>query len=157
MVFSPLEDWKVRLFIIGMLGRRSKRFVEVVGELLRGEVIGWQDRHDVVSYTQLRQAPSRPSWSCHHCTISHHHQTIWWWVMRPNRYWVGPSLSPGVCQVSITFFSSCDPFLLCFIILSLTICHMPLSLLIFGLILFPWQHFPFVLADSFVLMTHFIS
>ena len=41
------------------------------------------------------------------------------------------------CQVSITLVSSCDPFLLCFIILSLTLCHMPLSLLIFGLIPFP--------------------
>ena len=97
------------------------------------------------------------SWSCHHCAISHHHHTIWWWVMRSNCYWIGPSLSPGICQVSITLFPSYDPSLLCFIILSLTLCHMPLSLLIFGLIPFPWRHFSFVSADSFVLMTHFIS
>ena len=77
------------------------------------------------------------SWLCHHCAISHYHHTIWWWVMHPNRYWIGPSLSPGVCQVSITLFSSCDPFPLCFIILSLTLCHMPLSLLIFGQTPFP--------------------
>ena len=50
------------------------------------------------------------SWSCHHCAISPHHHAIWWWVMRSNRYWIGPSLSPGICQVSITLFSSCDPF-----------------------------------------------
>ena len=97
------------------------------------------------------------SWSCHHCTTSHHHHAIWWWVMRPNRHWISPSLSPGICQVSITLFSPCDPFLLCFIILSLTLCHMPLSLLIFRLIPFPWRHFPFVLDDSFVPITHFIS
>ena len=40
MVFSPLEDWKVRLLIIGMFGRRSKRFGGIVVELLRGKVIG---------------------------------------------------------------------------------------------------------------------
>ena len=97
------------------------------------------------------------SWSCHHCAIFHHHHAIWRWVMRSNRYWIGPSLSPGICQVSTTLFSSCDPFLLCFIILSLTICHMPLSLLIFGLTPFSWRHFPFVSADSFVPITHFIS
>ena len=44
--------------------------------------------------------------------------------MCSNHYWIGSSLSLGICQVSITLFSSCDPFLLCFIILSLTICHM---------------------------------
>ena len=97
------------------------------------------------------------SWSCHHCAISHHHHPICWWVMRSNRHWISPFLSPGICQVSITLFSSCDPFLLCFIILSLTLCHMPLSLLIFGLIPFLSQHFSFVSADSFILMTHFIS
>ena len=96
-------------------------------------------------------------WSCHHHAIPHHHHTIWWWWMRSNRYWIGPSMSPGICQVSITLFSSCDSVLLCFIILSLTLCYMPLSLLIYSLISFPWQQFPFVSADSFVLMTHFIS
>ena len=40
MVFTPLADWKVRLLSIGMLVRRSKRFVGVDVELLRGEVIG---------------------------------------------------------------------------------------------------------------------
>ena len=97
------------------------------------------------------------SWSCHCPTISCHHHAIWWYVMHSNCYWISPSLSPGVCQVSITFFSSHDLSLLCFIILSPTLCHMPLSLLITGLLSFPWWHFPFVLADSFVPMTHFIS
>ena len=97
------------------------------------------------------------SWSCHHCDIPHHHHAIWWWVMRPNCHWIGPSLSPGICQVSITLFPSCDPSLLCFIIFFLTICHMPLSLFILRPILFPWRQFPFVLDDSLVLMTHFIS
>ena len=49
-------------------------------------------------------------WSCHHGAISRCHRAIWWWVMRSNRYWIGPSLSPGVCQVSIMFFSSHDSF-----------------------------------------------
>ena len=132
----------------------------VVVELL-WEVIGWQDRHDVTSYTKVRQAPSWPvghviTASCHHCVISHHHHAIWWWIMRSNRYWISPSLSLGICQVSITLFSSCDHFLLCFIISSLTLCDMPLSLLILRQIPFPWQRFPFVSADSFVLITHFI-
>ena len=46
--------------------------------------------------------------------------------------------------------------LLCFIIFSLTLCHMSLFLLIIGPIFFPWQCFPFVPAGSFVPMTHFI-
>ena len=96
-------------------------------------------------------------WSCHRRAILYPHHAIWWWVMRSNRYWISPSMSPGIRQVSITLFLSCDPFLLCFIILSLTLCHMPLSLLILGLILFPWRRFPFVFDNSFVLMTHFIS
>ena len=156
MVFSPLEDWKVRLFIIGMLGK------EVSGWLGSWWVV--ERRSDGMTRPTRRHVlyPSRTSsivtsWSCHHCATPHHHHAIWWWVMRSNRYWIGPSLSPGVCQVSITLFSSCAPFLLCFIILSLTICHMPLSLLIFGPISFPWRHFPFVLDDSFVPITHFIS
>ena len=77
--------------------------------------------------------------------------------MHPNHYWIGPSLSLGICQVSIAFFTSHDSFLLCFIIFSLTICHMPLSLLITRPILFPCQCFPFVFDDSSILMTHFIS
>ena len=97
------------------------------------------------------------SWSGHHCTISHHHCTTQWWVMRSNHYWIGPSLSLGICQVSIMLFSSHGPSLLCSIILPLTLCHMPLFLFTFELIPFPWWHFPFVSADSFVLMTHFIS
>ena len=156
MVFSPLEDWKVRLFIIGMLGRE-----------VNGLLGGWwvvERRSDWMTRPTRRHVlyQSKTSsivtgWSCHHCAIPHHHHAIWWWVMRSNRYWIGPSLSPGICQVSITLFFAYDLFLLCSIILSLTICHMPLFLLIFGPILFPWRRFPFVFADSFVLMTHFIS
>ena len=156
MVFSPLEDWKVRLFIIGMLGR------EVNGLLggwwvveRRSDWMTRQTRRRVLY--QSKTSSIVTSWSCHHGAIPYHHHAIRWWVMRPNCHWIGPSLSPGVCQVSIMLCSSCDPFLLCFIIFSLTICHMPLSLPIFGLISFPWRCFPFVSADSFVLMTHFIS
>ena len=97
------------------------------------------------------------SWSCHHSTISHHRHAIWWWVMRSNRHWIGSSLSPGICQVSIMLFTLHDPFLLCFIILSHTLCHMPLFSLIIRLISFPWQCSPFVFANSFIPMTHFIS
>ena len=82
------------------------------------------------------------NWSCHCPTISHHHCTIWWCVMHSNHYWIGPSLSLGICQVSITLFLSHDPFLLCFIIFLLTLCHMPLFLLIIKLIPFPWRCFP---------------
>ena len=155
MVFSPLEDWKVRLFIIGMLGR------EVDGWLGGWWVVerrsDWMTRptRRRVLY-QSNTSSIMTSWSCHCSTISHNHHTIWWWVMRSNRYWIGPSLSLGIWQVSITLFSPCDPFLLCFTIFSLTLCHMPLSLLISRPVVFPWQHFPFVSADSFVLMTHFI-
>ena len=156
MVLSPLEDWKVRLLSIGMLNRE-------VGGLLDGCWVV-ERRSDRMTRSTWRHVlyQSKTSsivtgWSCHHCAISYHHHAIWWWVMRSNHYWIGPSLSPGICQVSITLFPSYDLFLLCFIIFSLTLYHMPLSLLIFGLILFPWRHFPFVFADSFVLMTHFIS
>ena len=156
MVFSPLEDWKVRLFIIGMLGK------EVSGLLGSWWVV--ERRSDRMTRPtrcrvlyQSKTSSIVTSWSCHHHAIPHHYHAIWWWVMRSNRYWIGPLLSPGIHQVGITLFPSCDPFLLCFIILSLTICHMPLFLFILGLILFPWRCFPFVLADSFVLMTHFIS
>ena len=156
MVFSPLEDWKVRLLSIGMLDRK-------IGSLLGDSWVverrsDWMTRPTRcrVLY-QSKTSSIVTSWSCHHCAIPHHHHAIWWWVMRSNRYWIGSSLSLGICQVSITLFPSCDPSLLCFIILSLTLCHMPLFLLIFGLISFPWWYFPFVLADSFVLMTHFIS
>ena len=156
MVFSPLEDWKVRLLSIGMLDRK-------VGSLLGGCWVverksDWMTRPTrcCILY-QSKTSSIVTSWSCHHCTISPHHHAIWWWVMRSNRYWISPSLSPGICQVSITLFPSCDPFILCFIILSLTICHMPLSLLIFRPIPFPWWRFPFVLDDSLISMTHFIS
>ena len=156
MECSPPEDWKVRLFIIGMLG-------EEVNGLLGGWWVvvrrsDWMTRptRRRILY-QSKTSSIVTSWSCHHCAISHHRHTIWWWVMHSNRYWIGPSLSPGICQVSITLFHHVILFLLCVIILSLTLCHMPLSLLIFELISFPWRHFPFVSDDSFVLMTHFIS
>ena len=97
------------------------------------------------------------NWSCHCPAISRHHHTMWWWILHSNRYWIGPSLSPGICQVNIMFFSSYDLFPLCFIIFSHTLCCMPLSLLIFRLIPFPWRCLPLVFVDSFVLMTHFIS
>ena len=156
MVFSPLEDWKVRLFIIGMLDRKVDGLLGSWWVVERRS--DWMTRRTRrrVLY-QSKTSSIMTSWSCHLCAVSHHHHAIWWWVMSSNRYWIGPSLSPGICQVSIMLFPSCDPFLLCFIIFPLTICHIPLSLLIFGLILFPWQHFSFVLDDSFVPMTHFIS
>ena len=156
MVFTPLADWKVRLLSMGMFEERSRWLLGSCWVVVRRS--DWMTRPTrcCVLY-QSKTSSIVTSWSGHHCTISHHHHAIWWWVMRSNCYWISPSLSPGICQVSITLFSSCDPFLLCFIIFSLTLCHMPLSLLIFGLILFPWRHYPFVFADSFILMTHFIS
>ena len=97
------------------------------------------------------------SWSCHHCAISHHHHVLWWWIMRSNRHWIDPSLSPGVCQVSITLFWSCDPF---FIMLYHPFSHDMSYAPVFThhwILDFLMTHFPFVLADSFVLTTHFIS
>ena len=156
MVFTPLADWKVQLLSMGMLDEEVNGLLGGcwVAERRSDWMTGPTQRH--VLY-QRKTNSIVTSLSCHHCAISHHHHAIWWWVMCSNHYWIGPSLSPGFYQVSITLFSSCDPFLLCFIIFSLTICHMPLSLLILRLILFPWRHFSFVSADSFVLMTHFIS
>ena len=156
MVFSPLEDWKVRLLSIGMLDEEANGLLGGCWVVERRS--DWMTRPTrcCILY-QSKTSSIVTSWSCHHCAISHHHHAIWWWVMRSNCYWIGPSLSPGICQVSITLLSPCDPFLLCFIIFSLTLRHMPLLLLILGLISFPWRRFPFVSADSFVPMTHFIS
>ena len=156
MVFSPLADWKVRLLIIGMLRREVDSLLGSCQAVERRS--DWMTRppwHRVLYWDKTSSIVTNQS--CHHCAISHHHHAIGWWIMRSNCYWIGPSLSLGVCQVSVTLFSSCDLFLLCFIISSLTLCHMPLFLFIIRLILFPWRCFPFVLADSFVPITHFIS
>ena len=85
--------------------------------------------------------------SLHHKMMSHAPQLLLDWSFPVSRY-----LS-GKYHALFIMWS----FLLCFIIFSLTLCHIPLSLLIIRPIPFPWQHFPFVSADSFVLMTHFIS
>ena len=156
MVFKPLADWKVWLLSIGMFEERYEQLLE--GCLVVGWRSDWTTRPTWCHVLYQDWTSSIvTNWSCHCSTISHHHRTIWWWVMHPNCYWIGPSLSPGISQVSIILFTSHDSFLLCFIIFSLTLCHMPLSLLIIGLISFPQWHSPFDLADSFVLSTHFIS
>ena len=46
MVFTPLEDWKVQLLIMGML-RRYMSSSWVDDWLLSREMIGRQDQHDV--------------------------------------------------------------------------------------------------------------
>ena len=145
MVFKPLADWKVRLLSIGMI---EERYEQLLGGCL---VVGWKSDwttrptwHCVLYWDWTRSIMT--NWSCHCSTLSRHHCTIWWCVMCSNCYCIGPSLSPGIYQVSITLFSSHDPYPLCFIILSHTLCHMPLSLLITRPILFPWQCFPFVSA-----------
>ena len=155
MVFTPLTDWKVWLLSMGMFEERRRQLLCCWVVVRRSDWMTRPTRCHILY--QSKTSSIMTSWSCHHHAISHHHCTIKWWAMRSNHYWIGPSLSPGICQVSITLFPSCDPFLLCFIIFSPTLCHMPLSLLIIGLISFSWQWFPFVLADSFVPMTHFIS
>ena len=145
MVFTPLADCKVQLFNMGMVEWRSGRLLSSCWVVVRKS--DWMTRltRCRVLY-QSKTSSIMTCWSCHYCATSPHHHTIWWWVMRSNRYWIGPSLSPGICQVSITFFSSHDPFLLCFIIFFLILCHMPLSLLILGLIPFPRWCFPFCLC-----------
>ena len=82
----------------------------VVVELLkrRSDWMTRLTRHRVLY--QRKTSSIVTGWSCHHCTISHHHHTIWWWVIRSNCHWIGPSLSPVICQVSITLFLSYDPF-----------------------------------------------
>src|ERR1700743_1250864 len=77
--------------------------------------------------------------------------------MRSNRHWIGPFLSPGVYQVSITLFSSCDPFYyaLSSFLSPYVICPHPYSSS--DQFISHDDIFPFVLADSFFLMTHFIS
>ena len=142
---------------------RQVQFPDRYEQLLSGcLVVGWKSdwmtrptRHHILY--QDKTCSIVTNWSCHHPTILHHHRIIWWCVMHPNCYRIGPSLSPGICQESIMFFTSHDSFLLCFIIFSLTLCHIPLFLFITGPILFPWQHFPFVFHDSFIPMTHFFS
>ena len=57
MVLTPLADWKVRLLSMGMLGWKEESGC-CVDRLLEREVIGRQDRHNVVSYTKIRQDPS---------------------------------------------------------------------------------------------------
>ena len=97
------------------------------------------------------------NWSCHHPFISCHQLCHWLTcpVYNSPLDWSNPVSRLFVRWVSRSL--SYDSPLLCFIILSPTLCHMPLSLLIIRLISFPWQHFPFVLDDSFILMIHFIS
>ena len=77
--------------------------------------------------------------------------------MRSNCYWIGPSLSPGVSQVSITLLSSYDPFSI--------MLYRPFSHhMSYAPILthprtnsFPMTTISLCFDDSFVLMTHFIS
>ena len=68
-----------------------------------------------------------------------------------------PFLSPDICQDKYHVHLSHDFLLLCFIVLSLTLCHMPLCLLIIRPLNLPIKNFPFVSTDSFVPVTHFIS
>ena len=153
-MFSPLEDWKVRLLSIDILVEEANG---LLGSWWVERRSDWMTRPTWCRILyQSKTSSIVTSWSCHHNAISPRHHVIWWWVMRSNRYWIGPSLSPGVCQVSITFFLSHDSFLLCFIILSLTICHMPLCLLIIGHLTFPWPTLPlFLLIHSFSRPTSF--
>ena len=135
MVFKPLADSKVWLLSMGMIEERYEQLLDRC--LVVGRRSDWTTRptQHCILY-QDKTSSIVTNWSCHCSIISHHHCTIRGCVMHPNRYWIGSSLSPGTCQVSITLFSSYDPFLLCFITLSLTLCHMPLSLLIIRLIPF---------------------
>src|ERR1700743_3379358 len=71
MVFCPLADWKVRLWVIGMLGR------EVSG--LLGSWCVVERRSDWMTRPTRRRVlyQSKTSsivtcWSCHHCAISRH-------------------------------------------------------------------------------------
>ena len=126
MVFIPLADWKVRLLSMGMFEERSRQLLGscwVVGG--RSDWMTRLTRHRVLY--QSKTSSIMTSWSGHHCAISHHHCTIQWWVMRSNCYWIGPSLTPGICQVSITLFSSCDPFsILLYHLLSHTMSYAPI-------------------------------
>ena len=187
LVFNQTGNWfntRLPVVLMGSLPRPSwsqpSNGVEAIGRLESsavnhwhcwGEieaVVGWLISCWVEKWLDDRPTQHRilyqdwtssivTNWSCHCPIISCHHCTTWWCVLHPNHYWITPSLSLGICQVGIMLFSSHDPFLLCFIIFSLTLCHMPLFLLIIELIPFPWQHSPFVFDRSFVLMTHFIS
>ena len=109
MVFTPLADWKVQLLSIGMFEEKSRWLLSSCWVVVRRS--DWMTRPTwrCVLY-QSKTSSIVTSWSCHHCAISHHHHTIWWWVMCSNCYWIGPSMSPGICQVSIMLFSSHDPF-----------------------------------------------
>ena len=126
MVFKPLADWKVWLLIIGMLRREVNGLLGSCRVVVRRS--DWMTRptRRCVLY-QSKTSSIVTSWSCHHPIILHHHHAIRWWVMRPNRYWIGPSLSPGTCQASITLFPSCDPFsIMLYHLLSHTMSYAPI-------------------------------
>ena len=106
-----------------------------------------------------------------HCTrfsIPSSCQQIITWLVTPRVHtilasaknkWPGPNLASYGFWMSWQLFMDIYSWFLQYTLLNKriegTLC--PLSLLIFGPISFPWQHFPFVLADLFILMTHFIS
>ena len=97
------------------------------------------------------------SWWYHHPFISCHSCTIRWQILCSNCYWIGPSFSLGICQVIIMFFPSHNILYSALLTFLSMPHHMPLCLLTIVPHAFPWQHFPFISADSFVPMTHFIS
>ena len=109
MVFKPLADWKVWLLSTGMIEEKYEQLLG--GCLVVGRKSDWTTRPTWCHVLYQDWTSSiMTNWSCHCSTISSRHCTILWWVMRPNCYWISPSLSPSIYQVSITLFSSHDPF-----------------------------------------------
>ena len=80
------------------------------------------------------------SWLCHHPFISCHHCTIGWHILCPNCYWVSPSLSLGICQVSIMFFTLHATF---YYALSSSLTHYAPILTHHQTIFLPMMTFPF--------------
>ena len=157
MVFSLLADWKVQALIIGIVEERSKWL------LCGWWVVGWKSdwmtrptQHRVLY--QVKSSSIVTNWSCRHPFISHHqlHNRL----MCPV-YDLSLGQSNPVSGLFIRWVSrslSHDVLLLCFIILSLTICHMPLCLLIIWPLIFPWPILPlFLLIHLFSWPTSFLD
>ena len=155
MVFNLLADWKVQALIIGIVEERSK-------QLLCGcWVVGWKSDWTTrptqchILY-QVKSSSIVTNWSCHYPSISHHwlhHQ-----LMHP-AYNSPLGQSNPVSGLLIRWVScswSHDFLLLCFIIFSLMLCHMPLCLLIIWPLIFPWPTLPlFLMIHSFSQPTSF--
>ena len=145
-MFKPLADWKVWLLSIGIVEERSKQLL--CGWWVVGRKNDWTTRPTQCRVLYQKKSGSIvTNWSCCHPSTSCHrlcHQ-----LTRPE-YNLPLDWSNHVSRFFVRWVSHSfiiwSP-LLCFIILSPTLCHMPLCLLIVRPLIFSWWTFPFVLLN----------